>query len=100
MDAIVVARDREGHPGGKLPSLWGVSFCDSAAFDAAGREVLGFAPSTGFDLDMRILITGDQHWRCDDLAEQILNRLLARSNLPTRRYEPIRDDSFGSIVPQ
>jgi acetylglutamate kinase len=27
---------------------------------------------------MRILITGDRHWRCDDLAEQIINRLLAR----------------------
>jgi YspA, cpYpsA-related SLOG family len=27
---------------------------------------------------MRILITGDRHWRCDDLAEQVLNRLLAR----------------------
>ena len=27
---------------------------------------------------MRILITGDRHWRCDDLAEQILNRLHAR----------------------
>jgi YspA, cpYpsA-related SLOG family len=27
---------------------------------------------------MRILITGDRHWRCDDLAAQILNRLLVR----------------------
>jgi YspA, cpYpsA-related SLOG family len=27
---------------------------------------------------MRILITGDRHWRCDDLAEQIVNRLLVR----------------------
>jgi acetylglutamate kinase len=27
---------------------------------------------------MRILVTGDRHWRCDDLAEQIVNRLLAR----------------------
>jgi hypothetical protein len=27
---------------------------------------------------MRILITSDRHWRCDDLAEQILGRLLAR----------------------
>jgi YspA, cpYpsA-related SLOG family len=27
---------------------------------------------------MRILITGDRHWRCDDLAKQVLNRLLAR----------------------
>jgi YspA, cpYpsA-related SLOG family len=27
---------------------------------------------------MRILITGDRHWRCDDLAKQIVNRLIAR----------------------
>ena len=25
---------------------------------------------------MRILITCDRHWRCDDLAEQIVSRLL------------------------
>jgi YspA, cpYpsA-related SLOG family len=31
-----------------------------------------------YSLNMRILITGDRHWRCHDLAEQILNRLLAR----------------------
>jgi hypothetical protein len=31
-----------------------------------------------YDLNMCILITGDRHWRCDDLAEQVLNRLLAR----------------------
>jgi hypothetical protein len=31
-----------------------------------------------YNLNMRILITGDRHWRCDDLAEQVLNRLLAR----------------------
>jgi YspA, cpYpsA-related SLOG family len=31
-----------------------------------------------YDLDMRILIAGDRHWRCDELAEQVLNRLLAR----------------------
>jgi hypothetical protein len=27
---------------------------------------------------MRILVTGDRHWRCDDLAEQVLTRLLVR----------------------
>jgi hypothetical protein len=27
---------------------------------------------------MRILITGDRHWRCDDLAKQIVNSLIAR----------------------
>jgi YspA, cpYpsA-related SLOG family len=29
-------------------------------------------------VDMRILVTGDRHWSCQDLAEQVLNRLLAR----------------------
>jgi hypothetical protein len=29
-------------------------------------------------MDMRILITGDRHWRCNDLAKQIVNRLIAR----------------------
>jgi YspA, cpYpsA-related SLOG family len=29
-------------------------------------------------MNMFILITGDRHWRCDDVAEQIINRLLAR----------------------
>jgi hypothetical protein len=36
------------------------------------------ALKVGYSLNIRILITGDRHWRCDDLAEQILNRLLAR----------------------
>jgi YspA, cpYpsA-related SLOG family len=27
---------------------------------------------------MRILITGDRHWNCVELAERVLNRLLAR----------------------
>jgi YspA, cpYpsA-related SLOG family len=27
---------------------------------------------------MRILITGDRHWRCTDLAERIVNRLIVR----------------------
>ena len=27
---------------------------------------------------MRILITGDRHWRCDELAKHVVNRLLAR----------------------
>ena len=31
-----------------------------------------------YNLNMRILVTGDRHWHCDDLAEQVLNRLLAR----------------------
>jgi hypothetical protein len=27
---------------------------------------------------MRILITGDRHWRCEELAEAVVNRLIAR----------------------
>jgi YspA, cpYpsA-related SLOG family len=38
----------------------------------------GVDPKCYYDLNMLILITGERHWRCDDLAEQILNRLLAR----------------------
>jgi YspA, cpYpsA-related SLOG family len=30
---------------------------------------------------MRILVSGDRHWRCDELAKQVLNRLLARYGL-------------------
>jgi hypothetical protein len=30
------------------------------------------------DLDMSILITGDRHWRCTDLAEWIVKRLVKR----------------------
>jgi YspA, cpYpsA-related SLOG family len=29
-------------------------------------------------LDMRILIAGDRHWNCTDLAERVVNRLIAR----------------------
>jgi hypothetical protein len=29
-------------------------------------------------MDMRILVTGDRHWNCTDLAERVVNRLLAR----------------------
>jgi YspA, cpYpsA-related SLOG family len=35
-------------------------------------------PLVSYYLDMRILISGDRHWRCNDLAEQIVSRLLAR----------------------
>jgi hypothetical protein len=31
-----------------------------------------------YALIMRILVTGDRHWTCYDLAEAILNRLIAR----------------------
>jgi hypothetical protein len=41
-----------------------------------GSLVQGFQSS--YALNMCILITGDCHWRCDELAEQIVNRLLAR----------------------
>jgi YspA, cpYpsA-related SLOG family len=44
-----------------------------------GRGVgLPRACRIGYHVYMRILVTGDRHWRCDDLAEQVLNRLLAR----------------------
>ena len=39
---------------------------------------MAFAPVSGYDLDRLILVTGDRHRRCDDLAERILNRLLSR----------------------
>jgi hypothetical protein len=39
---------------------------------------VAFAVIARYALNMRILITGDRHWRCDELAEQVLNRLLAR----------------------
>jgi YspA, cpYpsA-related SLOG family len=32
----------------------------------------------GYDLDMRILITGERHWTCREVAETVLNRLVAR----------------------
>jgi hypothetical protein len=44
----------------------------------AGRTDLARKLRVAYHLNMRILITGDRHWRCDDLAEQVLNRLLAR----------------------
>ena len=31
-----------------------------------------------YDMDMRILVTGDRFWGCPELAEQILNHLFAR----------------------
>jgi hypothetical protein len=35
-------------------------------------------PTNDYYLDMRILVTGDRHWDCPDLAIQIVSRLLAR----------------------
>jgi hypothetical protein len=35
-------------------------------------DLLGYVPDT------RILVPGDRYWRCDDLADQIVNRLLTR----------------------
>ena len=32
----------------------------------------------GYYLDMRILITGERHWTCHELAEAVLNRLIVR----------------------
>ncbi len=39
---------------------------------------LGCRITSSYTLDMRILVTGDRHWRCDELAERVVNRLLAR----------------------
>jgi YspA, cpYpsA-related SLOG family len=47
-------------------------------FNKTGGVSLVQALKFGYSLNMRILITGDRHWRCNELAEQILNRLLAR----------------------
>jgi hypothetical protein len=50
------------------------------AFDVEGQgSPLAFELSTGYYMDIHIVISGDRHWRCDDLAEQVLNRLLARN---------------------
>jgi YspA, cpYpsA-related SLOG family len=46
--------------------------------DASGKEGLAYHRSASYYRDMRILVTGDRHWRCDELAERILTRLLAR----------------------
>jgi hypothetical protein len=39
---------------------------------------LDIEPTFGYYLDMRILITGERHWTCYELAEAVLNRLVAR----------------------
>ena len=49
-------------------------------------------------LYMRILITGDRHCRCDDLGEQVLNRLLGRNDPAlaiVRGVAPGVDQSFA-----
>ncbi len=42
------------------------------------RKGLPSALQAEYYLDMRILVTGDRHWNCTDLAERVVNRLLAR----------------------
>jgi hypothetical protein len=37
--------------------------------------------ASGYYVDMRILVVGDRHWNCPELADQIVNRLLARYGL-------------------
>jgi YspA, cpYpsA-related SLOG family len=44
----------------------------------AEQEGVAQVLTVGYSLNMRILVTGDRHWRRDDLAEQIVTRLLAR----------------------
>jgi hypothetical protein len=77
MNAVVLSADRGGHLGGKLLSLWGVSFGDSLAFVVEGGGVSACKPSTGYDLDMRILITGAPHRH----FEQERGRCLARNQV-------------------
>jgi YspA, cpYpsA-related SLOG family len=42
------------------------------------RKGLVSALRAEYYLDMRILVTGDRHWPCTELAERILNRLIGR----------------------
>ena len=42
------------------------------------RTILAYRGLAGHYLDMRILIAGDRHWRCDQLVEHVVNRPLAR----------------------
>jgi hypothetical protein len=47
-------------------------------FQEDTRKRLASALQAEYYLDMRILVTGDRHWNCTDLAERVVNRLLAR----------------------
>ena len=42
------------------------------------RKGLACALQAEYYLDMCILVTGDRHWRCTELAVRVVNRLLAR----------------------
>jgi YspA, cpYpsA-related SLOG family len=46
--------------------------------DASGKEGLAYHRSACFYLNICIHLAGDRHWRCDELAEQIVSRLLER----------------------
>jgi hypothetical protein len=41
------------------------------------RKNLASALHAEYYLDMRILVTGDRHWRCPELALRVVSRLLA-----------------------
>ena len=43
-----------------------------------GKAALAKRWRRSYYVDMRILVTGDRHWHCDDLAERIVRRLVKR----------------------
>lgn len=48
--------------------------------------------TAGYDLDMRILITGDRNWECRALARRIIGRLIRRYG---RRVVIVHGDGNG-----
>jgi acetylglutamate kinase len=43
----------------------------------SGRGLAHDLPAC-YHMDIRILVAGDRHWNCTDLAERVVNRLIAR----------------------
>ena len=50
----------------------------AAATSQLALHGLGTFPLSRYYVDMRILIAGDHEWRCTDLAERVIRRLIAR----------------------
>jgi hypothetical protein len=46
--------------------------------DDVPKDSLGPGPPASYNMDMRILVSGDRPWRCDDLATAVLERLVKR----------------------
>jgi YspA, cpYpsA-related SLOG family len=66
-----------------------------------GRGVSALASSSGYDLHMRIVVTGNKDWSCPDLAARILRRLAARYGrdiVITHGDEPGVDASFAAAA--